>query len=171
MQLNILEVQKENMYCTSKYMLKLLYVCQIKNKTNAPPPAPPLNKIFQNMSFEVCLFFFSGGRGGSLFGSPEVKFSTQYDIIGHIHRTRETWLTVLLPTCQGRVLGELAADGGASSERAKAERNVAAEAFLAVSEAGVRALASPCLGLKIGPAEIERYITSAVASVPWTMSC
>lgn len=53
---------------------------------------------------------------------------------------------------------------------AKAERNSAAEAFVAISEAGVRALASPSPGLKIGPAEVERYMSAAMTSVPWRVA-
>lgn len=63
--------------------------------------------------------------------------------------------------------GEMAEEGGQHSNRAISERNTAAAAFLAVSEAGVRALACPSPGLKIGPVEVERYMAKAAASVPW----
>lgn len=63
--------------------------------------------------------------------------------------------------------GEFVRDGG--GEFAKLERNAAAEAFLAVSKAGVRALAVASPGLKIGPAEIERYMVKAMATVPWEL--
>lgn len=69
---------------------------------------------------------------------------------------------------KARIFGEISAEGGPRFGAAKAARNAAAEAFLAVSAAGVRALSSPSPGLKIGPEEIERYMATAMASVPWT---
>lgn len=47
------------------------------------------------------------------------------------------------------------------------ERDEAAEAFLVVSEAEIRALASPPPGLNIGPSEIENYMATALSNVPW----
>ena len=69
--------------------------------------------------------------------------------------------------CKARVCGEIAAEGGPRSGEATAERNAAAESFLSVSAARVRALSSPSPGLKIGPEEIERYMATAMSSVPW----
>lgn len=59
--------------------------------------------------------------------------------------------------------------GGDATDKAKAtaERNLSARDFLAVSKAGVRALASPSPGLKITPAEVRRYIEASMASIPW----
>lgn len=79
---------------------------------------------------------------------------------------------------QARVCGELVAEGGdtadeagataAAAAAATAERNASARDFLAVSRAGVRALASPSPGLKITPAEVRRYMESSMASIPWS---
>lgn len=57
--------------------------------------------------------------------------------------------------------------GGDFAEEARRERDTAAEAFLAMVKAGVRAQATPVLGLKIGPAEILKYTATATSNVPW----
>lgn len=65
--------------------------------------------------------------------------------------------------------GKMASEGSEIFDDAKAtaERDASARDFLAVSKAGVRALVSPPPGLKIGPAEVQRYIEASIAAIPW----
>lgn len=69
---------------------------------------------------------------------------------------------------QARVCAELALQGGGDvADEALRERDEAAEALLAILEAGARALAAPSPGLRIGPAEVLKYSTRAMSQVPW----
>lgn len=72
-------------------------------------------------------------------------------------------------TFQARVCDKIASEGSDSFDEAEAaaERDASARDFLAVSKAGVRALVSPTPGLKIGPAEVQRYTEASMASIPW----
>lgn len=65
--------------------------------------------------------------------------------------------------------GKIVCEGSDSVDEAvaTAERDASARGFLAVSKAGVRALVSPSPGLKIGPAEVQRYIEASMAAIPW----
>lgn len=72
-------------------------------------------------------------------------------------------------TFQARVCEKIVSEGGESLDQAKAtaERDASARDFLAVSKAGVWALLSPSPGLKIGPAEVQRYIEASMSAIPW----
>ncbi|CAM9245145.1 unnamed protein product [Ectocarpus sp. 12 AP-2014] len=71
---------------------------------------------------------------------------------------------------KARVCAELVSEHEEASDkyRATVERNAASRDFLAVSKAVARALACPSPGLKIGPAEVRRYMSASMESVPWS---
>ncbi|CBJ31427.1 Putative subunit of the Anaphase Promoting Complex [Ectocarpus siliculosus] len=71
---------------------------------------------------------------------------------------------------KARVCAELVSEHEEASDkyRATVERNASSREFLAVSKAVARALACPSPGLKIGPAEVRRYMSASVESVPWS---
>ncbi|CAM9790855.1 unnamed protein product [Ectocarpus fasciculatus] len=70
---------------------------------------------------------------------------------------------------KARVCAELVSEHEEAYDKYKAtvERNSSSRDFLAVSKAVARALACPSPGLKIGPAEVRRYMSASMESIPW----